>query len=80
MPRYVQLRLHRKHQKFARYRSLGVILIRRILTAPRAAEDNLLGRKRSRRRQPIAAPAGERMEFTLLSPIQHPQQDDVILL
>ena len=60
--------------------SLGVALMRRILTAPRAAEVRLLGRKRRRGRRPMAAPAWERMEFALNSPVQHPQQDEGILL
>ena len=60
--------------------SLGVALMRRILTAPRAAEVRLIGQKRRRGRRPMAAPAWERMEFALQSPVQHPQQDEGILL
>ena len=54
--------------------------MRRTLVAPRAAQVQLLGRKRRRGRRPLAAPAWERMEFELNTPIQHPQQDNDILL
>lgn len=67
-------------KEFTCTHSLGVALMRGTLAAPRAAEVKLLGRKRRKGRRPMAAPAWERMDFTLRSPIQHPQQDDDILL
>ena len=67
-------------KEFTCTHSLGVALMKGILTPPREAEVKLLGRKRRRGRRPMAAPAWERMEFTLRSPIVHPQQDDEILL
>ena len=60
--------------------SLGVAIMRRTLVAPRAAQVQLLGRNRRRGRRPLAAPAWELMEIELNAPIQHPQQDDDILL
>ena len=54
--------------------------MRRTLVAPRAAQVQLLGRNRRRGRRPLAAPAWELMEFELNAPIQHPQQDNNILL
>ena len=55
-------------------------MMRRTLVAPTAAQVILLGRKRRRGRRPMAATAWERMEFELHTPIQHPQQDNNILL
>lgn len=67
-------------KEFTCIHSLGVAMMRRTLVAPRAAQVVLLGRKRRRGRRPMAAPAWERMEFELHTPIQHPQQDNNILL
>lgn len=70
----------RNAKEFTCAHSLGVAIMRGTLNPPRAAEVQLLGRKRRRGRRPMAAPAWERMEFALQSPIQHPQQDNEILL
>lgn len=67
-------------KEFTCCHSLGVALMKKTLFAPRAAQVQLLGRKRRRGRRPMAAPAWERIEFELRSPIQHPQQDVNILL
>jgi hypothetical protein len=67
-------------KKFTCVHSLGVAIMRGILVAPRAAQVQLLGRKRRRGRRPMAAPAWERMEFEIQTPVQHPQQDNAILL
>ena len=70
----------RNAKEFTCAHSLGVAMMKATLAAPRAAQVQLLGRKRRRGRRPMAAPAWERMDFHLQSPLQHPQQDESILL
>jgi hypothetical protein len=60
--------------------SLGVAIMTGTLVAPRAAQFQLLWRKRRRGRRPMAAPTWERTEFGIQTPLQHPRQDDAILL
>ena len=65
-------------KKFTCVHSLGVAIMRGTLVAPRAAQVQLLGRNRRRGRRPTAAPALERMEFEIQTPLQHPQHDNAI--
>jgi hypothetical protein len=67
-------------KKFTCVHSLGVAIMRGILVAPRAAQVQLLGRKRRRGRRRMAAPAWKRMKFEIQTPVQHPQQNNAILL
>jgi hypothetical protein len=55
-------------------------MMRGTLNAPRAAQVQLLGRKRKRGRRPLAPPAWEMLPFAINSPLQHPQQDPAVLL
>ena len=70
----------RNAKEFTCAHSLGVAMMKSTLIAPRAAQVQLLGRKRRRGRRPMVAPAWERMDFQLQSPLQHPQQDESVLL
>lgn len=56
--------------------SLGLAMMRGTLNA----QVQLLGRKRKRGRRPLAPPAWEMLHFAINSPLQHPQQDPVLLL
>lgn len=67
-------------KEFTCVHSLGLAMMRGTLNAPRAAQVQLLGRKRRRGRRPQAPPAWEMLPFVLNSPLLHPQQDDAILL
>jgi hypothetical protein len=60
--------------------SLGLAMMRGTLNAPRAAQVQLLGRKRKRGRRPLAPPAWEMLPCAINSPLQHPQQDPAVLL
>ena len=67
-------------KEFTCVHSLGLAMMRGTLNAPRAAQVQLLGRKRKRGRRPLAPPAWEMLPFAINSPLQHPQQDPVVLL
>lgn len=67
-------------KEFTCVHSLGLAMMRGTLNAPRAAQVQLLGRKRRRGRRPLAPPAWEMLPFAINSPLQHPQQDPAVLL
>jgi hypothetical protein len=71
---------HKNAKEFTCVHSLGLALMKGTLAPPVGAFVQLLGRKRRRGRRPQLPPAWEMMPFALNSPLQHPQQDNGVLL
>jgi hypothetical protein len=63
-------------KEFTCVHSLGLAMMRGTLNAPRAAQVQLLGRKRKRGRRPLAPPAWEmlpfRYQFSITAPTTRP--------
>ena len=70
---------HTNAKTFTCEHSLGVAIMRSILTPPPGTTHTLLGRKLRRGRKPAVGAAWEYLPFDLHAPVLHPQQDPEVL-